>query len=151
MPSPELRCAETPELRCAETDAEIKRCFDVMHQLRPKLLREHFVAAIRAQQAEGYQLAWIEREGRVVTVAGFRIQHMLVSGKTVYVDDLVTDEAARSQGHGEVMLQALVQHARKAGCSTFSLDSGTHRTEAHGFYFRHSLRISAFHFQLSLQ
>ncbi len=55
---------------------------------------------------------------------------MLSSGKTLYVDDLVTDAAARSQGHGEAMLQWLIALAREAGCDTFSLDSGTHRRSA---------------------
>ncbi|MCU1322018.1 MAG: hypothetical protein JWM43_1667 [Acidobacteriaceae bacterium] len=134
----------------AETDAEIDRCFAVMHQLRPTLLPDQFVAIIRTQQSEGYHLAFLEHQDRVVTVAGFRMQHVLWSGKTLYVDDLVTDEAARSQGHGETMLQWLIQRARETGCGTFSLDSGTHRKEAHAFYFRHGLRISDFHFQLPL-
>ncbi|CAN5415050.1 GNAT family N-acetyltransferase [soil metagenome] len=145
MPEPQ---PAVPHL--AETDAEIDRCFAVMHQLRPSLSQDQFVAIIRTQQSEGYRLAFLEHEGRVVTVAGFRVQHVLWSGKTLYVDDLVTDEAARSQGHGETMLQWLIQRAREAGCGTFSLDSGTHRKEAHAFYFRHGLRICDFHFQLPL-
>ena len=42
------------------------------------------------------------------------MQNMLSSGKTLYVDDLVTDAAARSQGHGEAMLQWLIALAREA-------------------------------------
>ena len=67
-----------------------------------------------------------------------------------YVDDLVTDAAARSHGHGEVMLAWLIASAKKAGCVAFSLDSGTHRQDAHAFYLRHRLRITAFHFYLPL-
>ncbi len=48
------------------------------------------------------------------------MQNMLSSGKTLYVDDLVTDAAARSQGYGEAMLQWLIALAREAGCDTFS-------------------------------
>ncbi len=139
-----------PRIHLAESDAEIDRCFEVMRQLRPKLVREDFVGVIRMQQSEGYKLAFLEHEERIVTVAGFRVQHVLWSGKTLYVDDLVTDESARSQGHGEAMLQGLIEWAREAGCVTFSLDSGTHRLETHAFYFRHGLRITDFHFQLPL-
>ena len=121
-----------------------------MRQLRPALLAEEFAARIQMQQAEGYQLAYVEQGGVVATCAGFRLQTMLWAGKTLYVDDLVTDAAVRSQGHGEAMLQWLVALARDAGCSTFMLDSGTHRHEAHAFYFRQGLRISDFHFKLSL-
>jgi GNAT superfamily N-acetyltransferase len=139
-----------PNIRLAETDADITRCFLVMHQLRPKLVLADFIPRIRTQQAEGYHLAFLKHENAVVTVAGFRLQHVLWSGKTLYVDDLVTDEHSRSQGHGETMLQWLIEHARQQGCTTFSLDSGTPRHQAHAFYFRHGLRITDFHFQLPL-
>ena len=114
------------------------------------LVAEEFVRRIQIQQAEGYQLAFLEHEGAVVCVAGFRLQTVLLSGKTLYVDDLVTDAAQRSQGYGEAMITGLITLAREAGCATFSLDSGTHRQEAHAFYFRQGLRITDFHFQLPL-
>ncbi len=134
----------------AKDAGAIGRCFAVMSQLRPTLIEAEFVARIKAQQAEGYRLAFLEREGAVVTVAGFRVYGMLHSGRTMYVDDLVTDEARRSQGHGEVMLRWLIDYARAAGCASFSLDSGTQRTGAHAFYFREGMRISSFHFHLPL-
>ncbi len=137
-------------IQIAETDAAIERCFPVMQQLRPRLVAEEFVARIKTQQAEGYQLAFLEHEGAVVAVAGFRLQTVLWSGRTLYVDDLVTDAAVRSQGHGEAMLKWLIAFAREAGCDTFSLDSGTQRHQAHAFYFRNGLRITDFHFQLPL-
>jgi GNAT superfamily N-acetyltransferase len=121
-----------------------------MHQLRPKLTAENFVELIAAQQAEGYELTRLEDQGAIVCVAGFRVMHVLWSGKTFYVDDLVTDEAQRSRGYGGQMLQWLIAQARELGCSTFSLDSGTHRNDAHAFYMRNGLRISDFHFQLAL-
>src|ERR1700753_2878530 len=113
-------------IQIATTPAEIDRCFPVMSQLRPKLIAAEFVGRIQAQQTEGYQLAFLEYEGSVVSVAGFRVQNMLSSGKTLYVEDLVTDSAARSQGHGEAMLRWLIDLAKEANCNSFSLDSGTH-------------------------
>ncbi len=147
-----------PDIHLATTDADILRCFPVLHQLRPYLSEADFVARIRAQQAEGYHLACLEHRdgqdpqregaGTVTSVAGFRTQHMLVTGKTLYVDDLVTDSAARSHGHGKAMLDWLIAYARATACSAFSLDSGTHRHDAHAFYLRERLRITSFHFTL---
>jgi GNAT superfamily N-acetyltransferase len=137
-------------IQIATTDAEINRCFPVMRQLRPALIAEEFVGRIQTQQAEGYQLAFLMHENVVAAVAGFRLQTLLWSGRTLYVDDLVTDATRRSQGHGEAMLTWLIALAKEAGCTTFMLDSGTHRHEAHAFYFRQGLRISDFHFKLAL-
>ena len=84
-------------------------------------------------------------------MAGFRVRNILASGLTLYVDDLVTAAAQRSQGHGRTVLHWLIQVARERGCQTFSLDSGTHRQEAHAFYFREGMRVTSFHFALPLK
>lgn len=138
-------------VQLALDDSAILRCFDIMRELRPHLAAPNeFVAQVQRQRLEGFELALLEHEGAVVTVAGFRVGERLVSGKTLYVDDLVTAAAARSQGHGKAMLDWLIATARERGCKTFSLDSGTQRHEAHAFYFREGMRITSFHFALSL-
>jgi GNAT superfamily N-acetyltransferase len=142
---------EAARITLADTDARIERCFEVMRELRPKLASAaEFVALIRQQQAQGFKLAFLESQGTVVTVAGYRVQHMLATGLTMYVDDLVTAPAHRSRGYGKQMLDWTIAQARASGCNTFSLDSGTHRMDAHAFYFREKMRISSFHFMLPL-
>jgi GNAT superfamily N-acetyltransferase len=145
----------TGRVNLAETDAEIARCFAVMAHLRPHLAEAEFAGRVRAQQAQGYRLAFLEGQeedqGAVVAVAGFRVMEMLATGRTLYVDDLVTDATRRSRGYGKAMLDWLQEHAREAGCETFSLDSGTHRQEAHAFYFRERMRVTSFHFAKPLR
>jgi GNAT superfamily N-acetyltransferase len=140
-----------PEVQIALTAAEIESCFHLMLQLHPALSRETFVARVQLQQQEGYRLAYLKHNAAIVSVAGFRIQNVLWSGRTLYVDDLITDESHRGQGHGTAMLTWLIAQAREANCDTFSLDSATHRRESHAFYFRHGLRITDYHFQLPLK
>jgi GNAT superfamily N-acetyltransferase len=145
------RAGDGLSIRLATTPEDIALCFPVMRELRPALKNvEEFVERVQLQQAEGFQLALLEAEKQVVTVAGFRIQHILASGLTLYVDDLVTSSNARSQGHGKAMLDFLVAIARALHCDMFSLDSGTHRQDAHAFYLRERMRISSFHFILPL-
>jgi GNAT superfamily N-acetyltransferase len=137
-------------IQLAETAEEIARCYAVMAHLRPHVSAQDLVPRVRAQQAQGYKLAYLEDEGVVVAVAGYRVMEMLATGRTLYVDDLVTDETRRSRGHGKAMLNWLQDYAREAGCETFSLDSGTHRQEAHAFYFRERMRVTSFHFAKKL-
>jgi GNAT superfamily N-acetyltransferase len=139
-------------VKLADNDADLRRCFPVLRQLRTHFDQEEtFVAQARRQMAnERWRLAFVEDEGEVVALAGFRLLECLHSGKTLYVDDLVTREDRRSKGHGETLMQWLEDRARKAGCQTFSLDSGTQRTEAHRFYFRVGMAIPSFHFAKKL-
>jgi len=139
-------------IRLAETDADIARCFPVMSQLRPHLIEAEFVSRVRTQQKENFHLAFaVDETDTVRSVGGFRIQHTLFSGKTCYVDDLVTDGTHRSKGYGDQLFDWLVAKARELGCHHFSLDSGTQRVDAHRFYLRKRMVISAFHFQLPLK
>ena len=143
--------AAAGDVHLATTPEAIARCLPVMRELRPFLTdADSFVALIQQQMRERFQLAYLEREGEIVTVAGFRVHHVLVTGLTLYVDDLVTASAHRSEGLGRVMLDWLIAHAREHGCATFSLDSGTHRQDAHAFYLRERMRITSFHFVLNL-
>ena len=140
------------QVKLAENEADIRRCFPVMQQLRPQYPNEEdFVARARRQMAaERWRLAYVEEEGEIAAVAGFRLLECLATGKTLYVDDLVTHEDRRSRGHGEVLVRWLEDAARKAGCETFSLDSGTQRTAAHRLYFRMGMVIPSFHFTKKL-
>lgn len=134
------------DISLAQSDQAIADCYGVMAQLRPHLKQQEFVATIHRMQAEGFQLAAVREQGRVVAVAGFRVASNLHLGKNLYVDDLVTDEAARSRGHGEQLLAWLEAQARAQGCTTLHLDSGCHRAQAHKFYFAQGMTISSFHF-----
>ena len=139
-----------PHVQLAETDADIHRCFPVIAELRPHLVEAQFVARVRRQQGEsGFQLAFVE-DGGVKSVAGFRVAEFLAWGKILYVDDLISTSAERSKGHGKLLLDWLVARARAAGCAQFHLDSGVQRFEAHRFYLRERMIISAHHFSLNL-
>lgn len=135
----------------AENDAQIARCFPTFTELRPHLTLESFVMRVKRQQADGYRLAFLQDEGECVCCAGFRILENLAWGRFLYVDDLVTRETARSRGFGGEMLRWLVDYARREGCDEFHLDSGTQRTGAHRFYFKHGLLVKTFHFSMALK
>ncbi|OOG28714.1 GNAT family N-acetyltransferase [Thioalkalivibrio denitrificans] len=138
------------EIRIAETDDEIAACFPVIHALRPHLSEPEFVPLIRRMEAGAYRLAYLAEHGRPVAVAGFRIGENLPWGRFMYVDDLVTDPAHRSRGHGRTMLSWLKRHAAEAGCGQLRLDSGVQRKDAHRFYEREGMEMVSLHFMMPI-
>lgn len=135
----------------AETDAQIAATFDVMRQLRPHLERDAYVPLVRSLMAsDGYRLAALVDDGTVRAVAGYRFMTMLFCGRVLYLDDLVSDEHARSHGYGGRMLDWLKEEGRRQGCVEFHLDSRVVRDRAHRFYFREGFWIECFHFRTKL-
>jgi GNAT superfamily N-acetyltransferase len=131
----------------AESDDQILATFDVIHQLRPHLVREDYVATVRRMmQSDGYHLAYVLDGNEVRAVAGYRFMEMLYCGRLLYIDDLVTDERARSGGFGKELLDWLKAEARDHRCREVQLISGVHRDRAHRFYFREGMTIQCFHF-----
>ena len=91
----------TIDIAHAETGAEIGATFDVMHQLRPHLERDAYVARMRELMAgDGLRVLALRDDGVVRAVGTYRLMDMLYCGKLMYVDDLVTDETVRSRGAG---------------------------------------------------
>lgn len=136
------------QVREIDADADVRRSFPVMRQLRPHLTEDEYVARVHSQRAGGYRLAIVDEDGEVRAAAGFRILEMLVQGRHLYVDDLVTDETRRSLGHGGLLFDWLMDEARRAGCATLELDSGVQRLRAHAFYFAKRMHISSYHFRI---
>ena len=133
----------------ANDPAAVARCFATMRDLRPHLTDEAgFVARVERQGKEGFLLAYLEDDGEVRAVAGYRFIESLSAGKFLYVDDLVSREGERTKGYGGRLFDWLVERAREAGCDTFALDSGVQRFDAHRFYFRKGMHVVAHHFRM---
>lgn len=137
-------------IRLAESDTDIERCFPVVQQLRTRLVASEFLATVRRQMAQGYQLAFVQQNGRVAAAAGFRVYECLSDGRTLYVDDLVTDAELRSRGHGAALMAWLVERARAERCRQLVLDSAVERFDAHRFYLTNRFVIRSHHFQLEI-
>jgi GNAT superfamily N-acetyltransferase len=134
----------------ADTLEQVGRCSSVMRELRPHIKAIDFAARVLLQQKEGYQLAFLELEGVIRSVAGVRILNLLFSGRTLYIDDLVTHDSDRSRGFGAVLFDWLVEYAKEQGCEHLTLDSGVQRFAAHRFYLNRGMDITSHHFDLKL-
>jgi ribosomal protein S18 acetylase RimI-like enzyme len=68
----------------------------------------------------------------VATLATFRIP----TGLRAWIEDVITDEAARGQGVGELLTRAMLDRARQLGCTTVDLTSRPSREAANRLYRR---------------
>ena len=141
-----LRVVAVTDASCAIAAPEwLARAERVHRQLRPKL-RADYAGRMREVFASGAEMAVCVRGDEVVGVTVFRMAERTHSGREMYCDDLVADDAQRSTGVGHALVQYMETLARERACDCLTLDSGTHREQAHKFYFREGMTITAFHF-----
>src|SRR5262245_45083721 len=114
-------------IKIAESDSDLARLSDVLLELRPSFDKQSLIAQIKAQQQDGYRVAYLESGGEVQCVAGFVIGTKLAWDRHMYVDDLVTAERHRSTGAGARMMDWLKSYALAHGCRQLHLDSGVQR------------------------
>jgi len=118
----------------------------VHRELRP-MLPEDYRTKMRTVFSEGGRMCVAAHEEEVIGLAVYRAFEDTFNGRKLYVDDLVTTAARRSNGVGALLMRALEDHARRLRCPRLVLDSGTQRIDAHRFYHREGLAITSFNFK----
>ena len=98
-----------------------------MLALRPHILADRFLSQVKEMLQEGYQLAYIEEDGKAVAAIGFRYLQFLYAGKHFYIDDLSTLPEYRGKGYAGRLLDYVADLAREKGYPVITLDSGFHR------------------------
>jgi len=137
------------EVKLADSQTDFQAIAVVMQQLRTQFPVSYIKKQMIEQMEHGYQIAYIEKDGDVLCVAGFVFGQKLSWGKHVYVDDLVTNEQIRSKSAGATMLKWLKGHAKDNGCQQIHLDAGVQRYMAHKFYLREGFILASHHFSIS--
>jgi GNAT superfamily N-acetyltransferase len=135
-----------------KTENEWRAAFPVMRELRLDLSEAEFLRLREIMAREGYRLFAAYNENKIVALAGIAVLTNLAYGRHVWVYDLVTTGAARSQGHGSRLLSFIEELARRENCRCIALSSGLQRTDAHRFYEqRMEYDKTSFVFQKSLR
>lgn len=135
-------------VKIAKSPEELKRISPVLLQLRPQYTEDELIQQIQVQQGNGYRIAFVEDEKKILSVAGFVMGQKLAWAKHIYVDDLVTNEKFRSSGAGKFLIDWLKQYGIENGCKQLHLDSGVSRFGAHRFYLREGFDITSHHFAI---
>ena len=97
---------------------ETHLAFEPMRALRPHVMSvDEFVTRVNGdQRPEGYRLvASFDDSASAVSAAGFRRLHTLAWGDVLYIDDLVTLESHRGQGHAHRLLEWILAEGRLTG------------------------------------
>ena len=107
------------EIHRADSDVQIHACYDLVALLRPSVVRSEFVETVRwMYEYDSYSLIYGIFEGEIVVVCGFRQCTTLAGGSVWRVEELVTAEDQRRNGHASAVLDHLVDEADRLSVSS---------------------------------
>ena len=133
------------------TEEQLDEVLPVLQQLRTKLSKEEASFLFRKMKEENYKLFSLYDEiGEVVSLAGVTICTNFYNKKHVFVYDLVTAEAHRSKGYGNVLLSYIENWGQEYGCESIALTSAFPRLDAHRFYEREGYDKVSYSFHKNL-
>jgi len=111
-------------IQLALSDEAVLRCKHILCDLYPHIPQEDeaFLFTIRKLQVEGYNLAYIEKNGTAASLVGFRVGENLAWGKYIFIDELATAPKYRHQGLASAIIDWLADYAKTKKCSKIFLD-----------------------------
>jgi GNAT superfamily N-acetyltransferase len=124
----------TVTIKQLTTQQDWMEAYAVIVQLRTELTVEKYLLLLKEMMQDGYLLFALYENKKMVVVAGLSWRVNFYSERHIFVYDLVTDEANRSRGYGEKLLQYLHEWGKENGAHYIALESGIQRISAHRFY-----------------
>jgi GNAT superfamily N-acetyltransferase len=135
-------------VQIVETEDDILKCRAAIQVLRPSLTDDLYVEAVRKTLGDNRQIIFIEDQGEAAAVAVFETGYNLFRGRYIYIDDLSTAPAHRGKGYAGILVDWILDYAKKENYAQVHLDSGVTeaRTDAHRLYLNKRFQIASLHF-----
>ncbi len=136
------------QVQIVATETDILKCRSAIQALRPSLTDELYLEAVKKTLADNRQIIFIEADGIAAAVAVFETGYNLFRGKYIYIDDLSTLPEYRGNGYAGILLDWIIDFAKKEKYDQIHLDSGVNpnRTDAHRLYLNKRFQITSMHF-----
>ena len=130
---------------------ETARAVPALRVLWPRYAPDEMVRYVDdVLRPDGYRLVGMAPDPGepAVCVLGYRFQHSLWLGRSLYVVDVATLPAWQGRGLADRMMAWCEAEAARTGCAAVHLDSGVglDRSPAHRLYMRRHWRIACHHF-----
>lgn len=135
-------------VQIVQTEDDILKCRAAIQALRPSLTDDLYLEAVQKTLEDNRQLIFIEDQGVAAAVAVFETGYNLFRGRYIYIDDLSTVPGHRGKGYAGVLVDWIMDYAKKENYAQVHLDSGVNeaRTDAHRLYLNKRFQVASLHF-----
>ena len=122
----------------------LRQVLDVHHNARPDIFKsgtkKYTSDELEAIIADDSRPIFVAEDGGIVYGYAFCVfichenNNILTDIRTLYIDDLCVDEAARGKGIGRELYNFAVNFAKESGCYNLTLNVWADNVSALGFY-----------------
>ncbi|MCF0038480.1 GNAT family N-acetyltransferase [Dyadobacter fanqingshengii] len=135
-------------VQIVKTEGDIQKCRRAIQALRPQLVDDLYLEAVKKTLADKRQIIFIEENDEAAAVAVFETGYNLFRGNYIYIDDLSTLPEQRGKGYAGILIDWILDFAEKENYAQVHLDSGVSeaRTDAHRLYLNKRFQVTSLHF-----
>ncbi|MCF0049598.1 GNAT family N-acetyltransferase [Dyadobacter chenwenxiniae] len=135
-------------VQIVETESDMLKCRRAVQALRPQLGDDLYLDAVKKTLADNRQIIFIEENDEAASVAVFETGYNLFRGSYIYIDDLSTLPEQRGKGLAGILIDWILDYAKKNDYAQVHLDSGVSeaRTDAHRLYLNKRFQVASLHF-----
>lgn len=135
-------------VQIVKTEGDIQKCRRAIQALRPQLVDDLYLEAVKKTLADKRQIIFIEENDEAAAVAVFETGYNLFRGNYIYIDDLSTLPEQRGKGYAGILIDWILDFAEKENYAQVHLDSGVSeaRTDAHRQYLNKRFQVTSLHF-----
>ena len=134
------------EIRKLNSKEEMLACHHVILEMYPSLDIIDYGRQLEEMLPHNYFQIGAFDGDECVGMSGAWIGNKLWCGKYLEVDHIIVCSKYRSSGAGRLLLDFLKEIAQEEKCASLGLDSFTHNSQSHKFFFKEGFEIKGYHF-----
>lgn len=131
-----------------QTDADIQMAMPLIQTLFPHLSEDFIRKTITSSSSTQFFL--VQYEGKAVAYYSFSVKTTLVSGKGLYIEDVVVSDDFRRMGVAQKLIDDIEAFAKTLECDRMDLICGVTREASHKFWEDVGFTYSAKYFMKEL-
>ena len=129
-----------------ETAEEMLQSLDLVKELTPDLTHASYHKMLLEMLPHNYRQVAIFEENTLIGISGYWLATKIYCGKYLEIDNLVVGKEYRSRNIGKLLVDWMLDEARKNNCQTVLLDAYVENFKAHKFYYREGFIARGFHY-----
>lgn len=135
------------QIKELSSDIEIKDSFNIMTQIYQDLSEEKYISNLKIAMENGYKMAAVYKEGKIIAVIGINVIDDIRHGKAIRIEDFMICRSNRGIGAGKMLLKWVDWQYLKFEAEIIISNIDSDRKESHKIFLREGFEIDGISFK----